>query len=70
MRKAIINPTLSGFIDDTQGAISQLHAHHASSHYKVLIIFLPASLIETNSDSFNWHSAAIVKTLSIPHYNV
>jgi hypothetical protein len=47
VRKAIINPTLSGFIDYSQEAISQLHSQYGSLCYKVLIIFLAARLIES-----------------------
>jgi hypothetical protein len=46
-----MNPALSGFIDDSQEAISQLHPHYVSFHYTVLIIFHPnaANLIECDN---------------------
>jgi hypothetical protein len=72
VRRAIINPTLSGFIDYNQEAISQLHSQYGSLCYTVLIIFLTASLIECyNTDRLaELEFSNIPTTLSFTHYNV
>ena len=72
MRRVIIIPALSGFIDYSQEAISQLNPQYGSLRYKVLIIFLSASFVECyNNDRLVLLEFTSIRTkLSLTHYNV